>query len=77
VILQRSRGAITDWSRRINLSFTEDNGQPSLGNGSSAGPEKTSPVGLKRDPWHGQSQVWSALFQVTVHPKCVQDAESA
>jgi S-adenosylmethionine:tRNA ribosyltransferase-isomerase len=30
------------------------------GSGDSAGPEMTSPVGLKREPWHGQSHVCSA-----------------
>ena len=45
------------------------------GSGASAGPEITSPVGLKREPWHGQSHVRSAVFQPTVHPMCVQMAE--
>src|SRR5882724_1169897 len=42
---------------------------------SSAGPEMTSPVGLKREPWHGQSQVCSAGFHATMHFKWVQTGE--
>src|SRR5215203_4412908 len=37
----------------------------------------TSPSAENIEPWHGQSHVRSALFQVTVQPKCVQEAESA
>src|SRR4051812_19141368 len=44
-------------------------------NGSSAGPESTSPVGLKREPWQGQSQVRSAAFQCTMHFRWVQTGE--
>ena len=42
--------------------------------GASAGPEMT-PSGLKREPWHGQSQVRSASFHATRQPICVQVAE--
>jgi hypothetical protein len=49
--------------------------QSTLGNGDSAGPEITSPFGLNRDPWHGQSHVRSASFQPTMHAMCVQVAE--
>jgi nicotinamidase-related amidase len=41
----------------------------------SAGPLSTSPVGLKREPWQGQSQLCSALFQRTTPPRCGQTAE--
>src|SRR4029453_14061610 len=40
-----------------------------------AGPEMTSPVGLNREPWHGQSHVRSAVFHPTMHPMCVHVAE--
>ena len=43
--------------------------------GDSAGPEITSPVVVKREPWHGQSQVRSAGFHPTTQPMCVQIAE--
>ncbi len=35
----------------------------------------TAPSGLKREPWHGQSQVRSASFQSTKQPMCVQVAD--
>src|SRR5205814_1191670 len=36
-----------------------------------AGPLITWPsAAAKRDPWHGQSQVLSTLFQRTEHPRC-------
>jgi len=35
----------------------------------------TDPSAAKIEPWHGQSQVLSALFQVTVQPLCVQIAD--
>jgi len=41
----------------------DDPGQGNFSSGASAGPEKTPPVGVKRDPWQGQSQVPSAAFQ--------------
>ena len=44
--------------------------------GVSAGPASTSPVGLKREPWQGQSQVESATFQLTRQPMCVQVGNS-
>ena len=50
-------------------------GYSTLGNGASAGPEMTSPFGLNRDPWHGQSHVRSASFQPTMQPMWVQVAE--
>src|SRR4029453_16589573 len=43
--------------------------------GVSAGPEMTLPSGLKREPWHGQSQVRSVSFHATRQPICVQVAE--
>lgn len=46
-----------------------------LGSGDSAGPEITSPFGLNRDPWHGQSHVRSASFQPTMQAMWVQVAE--
>lgn len=46
-----------------------------LSNGVSAGPLWTAPVGLKREPWQGQSQVLSAAFQWTMHFMCVQTGE--
>src|SRR5205823_519578 len=52
-------------------------GQGIFSRGASAGPEKTSPVGLKREPWQGQSQVLSAAFQWTMHFKCVQIGEQS
>jgi cation diffusion facilitator family transporter len=47
------------------------------GSGLRAGPWITVPSTSKIEPWHGQSQVRSALFQVTVQPLCVQLAETA
>jgi hypothetical protein len=47
-------------------------GSPS---GDSAGPEITEPSVAKRDPWHGQSQVFSLRFHRTRHPMWVQVAE--
>src|SRR3982751_1675794 len=44
------------------------------GRGDSAGPAITDPSVANREPWHGQSQVRSAVFQVTRHPICVQTA---
>src|ERR1019366_6969153 len=41
--------------------------------GRGAGPEITVPSGLKRLPWHGQSN--SAPFHCTLHPRCVHMAE--
>lgn len=46
------------------------------GNGLAAGPLTTSPVGPKREPWQGQSNVASPGFQATVQPMWVQRAES-
>ena len=40
-----------------------------------AGAVSTSPVGAKREPWQGQSQLSSTSFQCTRHPRCVQTAE--
>ena len=36
----------------------------------------TFPSRSNRDPWHGQSQVFSVLFHWTTHPRCVQTAEN-
>jgi hypothetical protein len=41
-----------------------------------AGPLRTFPYGSKRDPWHGQSEVFSAWFQFTTQPRCGQIAEN-
>jgi hypothetical protein len=43
--------------------------------GDSAGPASTSPLGLNREPWHGQSHVRSAVFHATSQPRCVHVAE--
>src|SRR5262249_42976976 len=40
-----------------------------------AGPLRTSPVGRKREPWHGQSHVRSVLFQWTWQPMCGHTGE--
>jgi hypothetical protein len=40
------------------------------GSGDSAGPASTSPVGLKREPWHGQSHVRSPCSK-HLAPMCV------
>jgi hypothetical protein len=42
-----------------------------------AGPWMTLPSLSKRDPWQGQSQVFSAVFQETMQPRCVQVADTA
>ena len=42
-----------------------------------AGPWMTLPSVSKRDPWQGQSQVFSAVFQETMQPRCVQVADTA
>jgi hypothetical protein len=34
----------------------------------------TSPAGVNREPWHGQSHVRSASFHFTMQPICVQTA---
>ena len=47
------------------------------GSGSRAGPWMTVLSASNIEPWHGQSQVRSALFQVTVQPLCVQLADTA
>jgi hypothetical protein len=44
--------------------------------GFTAGPCTTAPSEEKRDPWQGQSQVFSALFQLTMQPRWVQRADS-
>src|SRR5688500_13447976 len=43
--------------------------------GALAGPCNTSPVGPKREPWHGQSQLFSESFQRTMQPRWVHTAE--
>jgi hypothetical protein len=40
-----------------------------------AGPWVTLPSEVNREPWQGQSQVFSALFQATMQPICGQTAE--
>lgn len=51
-------------------------GRPQAGGrGRAAGPFTTSPVGPKREPWHGQSKVDSPGFQSTVQPRWVQRAD--
>ena len=39
-----------------------------------AGPLSTFPLGSNRDPWQGQSQLFSVEFQPTMHLRCVQTA---
>ena len=41
------------------------------------GPFRTFPEVSKREPWHGQSQLFSALFQCTWQPRWGQMAEQA
>src|SRR5437016_7447686 len=41
-----------------------------------AGPFRTRPSASKREPWHGQSQVFSQPSHRTMHLKCGQTAES-
>ncbi|BAS07276.1 hypothetical protein AHiyo4_06980 [Arthrobacter sp. Hiyo4] len=48
----------------------------SLGRSLVAGPSRSLPSGLKREPWSGQSQVSSLSFQWTIPPRWVQTAES-
>jgi hypothetical protein len=43
----------------------------------SAGPAITSPIAVKREPWQGQSQVFSASFHATIQPICGQIGESS
>src|SRR5688572_10551402 len=43
--------------------------------GALAGPCSTSPLGPKREPWHGQSQLFSESFQRTMQPRWVHTAE--
>ena len=62
---------IRDFSPRIRRA-----GPHFFSSGVSAGPASTSPVGVKRDPWHGQSQVCSARFHSTRQPMCVQIGDS-
>ena len=38
--------------------------------GRTAGAVSTSPVGAKREPWQGQSQLFSPSFQCTTQPRC-------
>ena len=40
-----------------------------------AGPLITLPSRSNRDPWHGQSHVFSVSFQFTMQPKCVHTAD--
>ena len=40
-----------------------------------AGPLMTSPNLSKRDPWHGQSHVFSAGFHATMQPRCGHTAD--
>jgi hypothetical protein len=46
-----------------------------LAKGSTAGPFRAVPSGANWDPWHGQSQHCSSVFQCATHPRCVQAAE--
>jgi hypothetical protein len=41
-------------------------------NGAFAGPLTTSPLHVKRDPWIGQSNDFSSLFQQTIPFKCLR-----
>ena len=45
------------------------------GSGAIAGPVSTSPVGAKREPWQGQSQLVSSAFQWTMQPRWVHTAD--
>src|SRR4051812_49247229 len=42
-----------------------------------AGPFRTFPSGLNREPWQGQSQLFSLEFQRTTQPRCGQTALQA
>ena len=44
--------------------------------GVSAGPARTLPSGRNREPWQGQSQVFSARFHSTRQPMCVHTGET-
>src|SRR5262249_59794335 len=70
------------WGGSIALDWTGPMGPigriPSIyrfSNGDPAGPAITVPSGAKREPWHGQSHVFSASFQAIRQPMCVQTAE--
>jgi hypothetical protein len=45
--------------------------------GRTAGPCNTEPSTSNREPWHGQSQLRSALLNATRQPRCVQRAFTA
>merc|ERR1712146_740875 len=43
-------------------------------NDSGAGPRTTLPFSSYCEPWHGQQNLFAALFHGTVQPKCVHTA---
>src|SRR6185436_9103640 len=59
------------WAFFVHCSACSITGRPA-----SDGPLSTLPSTSKREPWQGQSQVFSAEFQVTTQPRCVQIAET-
>ena len=67
--------------RRRRRGGARDRGRPPRPqgplSGRTAGPSITSPLPAKREPWQGQSQVRSAVFQLTMQPRCVQRADSS
>jgi len=73
-IVQRSRPYLR--SERFFARGASD-GTRTRFSGSVAGPWITAPSCANTEPWHGQSQVESALFQVMEHPMCVHAAEKA
>lgn len=52
-------GSFAPRTRSLGIAFKSE----------TAGPWSTFPKGLKRDPWHGQSQLRSAPFHRTTHPR--------
>ena len=76
--LVRNRPRLNEADRRYPAEslFLSDTSQASA-SGELAGPEMTWPLGSKREPWQGQSQVFSAPFQCTMQPRCGQTAESS
>src|SRR5437762_3384976 len=58
----------------IRFSFSEPSS--TFSKSEMAGPFSTRPSASKREPWHGQSQVFSQPSHRTMHFKCGQTAES-
>src|ERR1051325_3521011 len=65
--------AILRFSRKRAAESTCSTGA----SGRVAGPSITDPSTAKREPWHGQSHVVSALFHATMHPRCVHTADTS